>query len=106
MAKVLYIVVLFILTAMLTSCGKPLVEREFNREGKPLIVVVDFHKQIDFEEQVWDYKQGLQGQALYSHNDNQCDIKIKADSPLSVDDKQTLTLGHELLHCLYGDYHK
>lgn len=25
--------------------------------------------------------------------------------PVTVDDSKSATLGHELLHCLYGDYH-
>lgn len=52
---------------------------------------------------VWRYEEGIQGQTLYSPNDNKCEIIIY--KPKRVDDEATLTLGHELMHCLYGDYH-
>jgi hypothetical protein len=36
-----------------------------------------------------------------------CEIYLPADErPRLVDDKATLTIGHELLHCLIGDYHR
>jgi hypothetical protein len=35
-----------------------------------------------------------------------CEIYLPADErPRLVDDNATLTIGHELLHCLIGDYH-
>jgi hypothetical protein len=35
-----------------------------------------------------------------------CEIYLPADQrPRIVDDEATLTIGHELLHCLLGDYH-
>ena len=53
--------------------------------------------------EVWKFEKGIQGQALYSLDDNKCEIIIY--EPRKVDDEATLTLGHELMHCLYGDYH-
>jgi hypothetical protein len=36
-----------------------------------------------------------------------CEIYLTADRrPREVDDESTLTLGHELLHCMHGDYHR
>jgi len=32
--------------------------------------------------------------------------EIHSVKPRKVDDTATLTLGHELLHCLYGSYHR
>ena len=35
-----------------------------------------------------------------------CEIYLPSDGrPREVDDAGTLTLGHELLHCMLGDYH-
>jgi hypothetical protein len=35
-----------------------------------------------------------------------CEICLpNAQRPLQIDDEGTLTLGHELLHCMLGDYH-
>jgi hypothetical protein len=36
-----------------------------------------------------------------------CEIYLTDDTrPREVDDEGTLTLGHELLHCLLGNYHR
>ena len=36
-----------------------------------------------------------------------CEIYLPNEQrPLKVDDAATLTLGHELLHCMLGDYHR
>ena len=36
-----------------------------------------------------------------------CEIYLpNAKRPRKIDDEGTLTLGHELLHCMLGDYHR
>ena len=36
-----------------------------------------------------------------------CETYLPAEQrPREVDDGGTLSLGHELLHCMYGDYHR
>jgi len=36
-----------------------------------------------------------------------CEIYLPADQrPREIDDEGTLSLGHELLHCMHGDYHR
>jgi hypothetical protein len=36
-----------------------------------------------------------------------CEIYLPEDrQPRELDDEGTLSLGHELLHCMYGDYHR
>ena len=36
-----------------------------------------------------------------------CEIYLPSDlRPRRVDDEGTLTLGHEVLHCMLGDYHR
>ena len=36
-----------------------------------------------------------------------CEIYLPNDKrPREVDDEATLSLGHELLHCMRGDYHR
>jgi len=55
---------------------------------------------------------GLQGFALWYEFPNgkpedelyTCEIHIAR--PGRVDDTHTLTLGHEMLHCVYGSYHR
>ena len=36
-----------------------------------------------------------------------CEVYLPAEQrPREVDDAGTLSLGHEVLHCMYGDYHR
>jgi hypothetical protein len=36
-----------------------------------------------------------------------CEVYLPSDRrPREVDDEGTLSLGHELLHCMYGNYHR
>lgn len=37
---------------------------------------------------------------------NICHLDLYAVRPLKVDDDMTLTIGHEVLHCVHGQYHK
>lgn len=87
------------------GCGdKNTINQDFNREGETLSVrIITASSEKEMMNKAWKYEEGLQGQALYSTNDNKCEIIIYR--PRRVDDKATLTLGHELMHCLYGDYH-
>ena len=39
--------------------------------------------------------------------DRTCEIYLPDERrPRRIDDQGTLTLGHELLHCMLGDYHR
>lgn len=96
------------LVAFLTSCkltGAP-VSKEFNREGQEIVVSVKFLHPKKFNTYAMEGRNGLKGEVLYFRGNNRCDILIKKTRLLRVDDEATLTLGHELMHCLYGDYHK
>lgn len=88
-------------TLIISGCKGQVIDKEFNREGEKLTVTVIYSNKI--EEVAWKYEKGLMGQALYSPNDNICDIII--NSKISKSEQQK-TLGHEVMHCLYGDYHK
>ncbi len=52
-------------------------------------------------------RQGLKGKergfAVWSPNDSQCDVYLQL--PDSIDDDKTLTLGHEVFHCIAGQFH-
>lgn len=37
---------------------------------------------------------------------NMCHLDLYAVRPTEVDDDMTLTIGHEVLHCVHGQYHK
>lgn len=87
------------------GCGdKNTINKDFNREGETLSVRISTaSSEKEMRDKAWEYEKGIQGQALYSPNDNKCEIVIY--KPKRVDDEATLTLGHELMQCLYGDYH-
>lgn len=96
-------------------------EPTFDRTGSVVNVTVEIH---DTVRQVQDrYRQvhnlprshdltGLQGFAVWyewpsgepENTEYTCDIHVV--QPRRVDDNNTLTLGHELLHCIYGSYHR
>jgi len=63
---------------------------------------------IDRREIRQDYRHGFS--ILKTHRETgarTCEIYLPNDQrPREVDDEGTLTLGHELLHCMRGDYHR
>jgi len=63
---------------------------------------------IDLREIRQDYRHGFS--ILKTHRETgarTCEIYLPNDQrPREVDDERTLTLGHELLHCMRGDYHR
>lgn len=52
---------------------------------------------------VWPEWRDKDGNPIEKKDEFECEIH--AVQPKSVDDNATMTLGHELLHCLYGSYH-
>jgi hypothetical protein len=67
-----------------------------------------FGGHIDRREIRQDYRHGFS--ILKTNRDTgarTCEIYLPNDQrPAKVDDGGTLTLGHELLHCMLGDYHR
>ena len=54
-----------------------------------------------------DEDEQLEGCALFMHRPNgTSDCEVHIVHPSYVDDEETLTLGHEVLHCVYGLYHE
>ena len=64
--------------------------------------------QIDLREIRQDYRRGFS--ILKRDRETgalRCEIYLPNDQqPRAVDDEGTLSLGHELLHCMRGDYHR
>jgi hypothetical protein len=63
---------------------------------------------VDWREIRQDYRHGFS--ILKTNRETgtrTCEIYLPNDQrPAKVDDDGTLTLGHELLHCMLGDYHR
>jgi len=109
-------------TLLLGSCDQrePIVPT-FDRTGLVMEVRINTYdnlKQVhDVYREVHDLPRahdltGLQGFAVWYEFPNgkpedelyTCEIHIAR--PARVDDSHTLTLGHEMLHCVYGSYHR
>lgn len=113
----------FLATALLlSSCeqGEKVVPT-FDRSGLVMSVQINVYDTLGEVEEV--YRQvhdlhrtqelaGLQGFAVWYEypngkpNDEPYECTIHVARPGRVDDNNTLTLGHEMLHCIYGSYHK
>jgi hypothetical protein len=67
-----------------------------------------FGAHIDLREIRQDYRHGFS--ILKTNRETgarTCEIYFQNDQrPREVDDEATLSLGHELLHCMRGDYHR
>jgi hypothetical protein len=63
---------------------------------------------VDLREIRQDYRHGFS--ILKTHRETgarTCEIYLPNDKrPREVDDEGTLTLGHEFLHCMRGEYHR
>lgn len=102
------IFLIIMLSTLLSSCSSgSLIAGDLDREGQWLKVKV---KRISPD--LWAKSHGRleadkNGESIYYLNDptNECVIHIISRGRGMVDGVYTLTLGHELMHCLYGDYH-
>jgi hypothetical protein len=89
--------------------------KEHNRSGKQItITVYEYDSYADVNKALAEFaKENNQeksgdvslGWAAWDRLEPyQCEIHIKP--PDKIDDDDTLTLGHEMSHCLYGSYHR
>jgi len=102
---------------LLVSCEqmKTPMQKEHNRSEKEITITVYEYKTYTEVSKALEIFQAERGQQAtkdtslgWSGWDReepyQCEIHIKA--PTRIDDEDTLTLGHEMAHCLYGSYHR
>lgn len=102
---------------LLASCEqqKTPMQKEHNRTGKPItITVYEYGSYTEVSAALTKFQKEL-GQPITKQTSlgwsgwdkeepYQCEIHIKP--PTKIDDDDTLTLGHEMAHCLYGSYHR
>lgn len=102
---------------LLASCEqqKTPMQKEHNRTGKPItITVYEYDSYAEVSLALMKFQKELNQPVTketslgWSGWDRQepyeCVIHIKP--PTKIDDDDTLTLGHEMAHCLYGSYHR
>lgn len=108
MKAILFLLIVLFLTGCASTAG-----------GEPVIKTMERYS-IDLKVNLFDTKsemhrairaRGVQGfmfsndgAALIHTSSNKCEIF--AIRPTSLNDNETLVLGHELLHCIYGEYHR
>lgn len=98
--------ILFLCLIASGCAGNPVIKKEFDREGEVLNVTIKTYQgERRFKNAVRNYTRGKSGEAVYSPDDNVCEISLVRDLNIKVDEDFTSALGHELMHCLYGDYH-
>ena len=76
--------------------------------GELVKLQADFGAHIDRRDVRQDYRHGFS--ILKTNRETgarTCEIYLpNSKRPTQVDDEGTLILGHELLHCMLGDYHR
>lgn len=77
-----------------------------NKEGTHLnVTVYAVRTESDLNDIAPEPAYTLKGQTVYELNGDNCRIYIIRPRVFKIDGDYTMTLGHELMHCLYGDYH-
>ncbi len=117
----LVLVVLFSILPTSCSSDRPPVQGSIDRAGKPIEVTVLFYDSVREVRDAYALAHsvspntvdgGLQGFAQWPEwrgeepADAGYECTIHTVRPQRVDDRHTLTLGHEMLHCLLGTYHE
>lgn len=116
-----------VIAIMLTACEprKTPVEKAHDRTGAPIeITVYTYQTQRQLDEAYreihgirrsddpdrrhgfaqWPEWRDKDGNAVNDGGKWTCDIHVI--EPKYIDDEPTLTLGHEMVHCIYGSYHE
>lgn len=101
------LITIIALGVLMTGCNTTYINKEFDKEGQWMKVKVDRTESTSFSRKEGFKRKGKAGEATYYLNDpkNACKLTIMSKGAIRLDDKYALTLGHELMHCLYGDYH-
>lgn len=111
----------------LTACEqKPNIDKPINREDQAITTTVHLYNSkdqvekkyreiynIDYSNQavdllgfaIWNEFRDAQGNPI-EPKDRPLHCDIYAVRPTRIDDEATRTLGHELMHCIYGKFHK
>jgi len=122
------VVIIFIGTGLFTGCdrGKPLITPTIDREGVPITLTVFFyntpqqvttkyrqinnidpssHVQLRDGFAVWSEWRDEQGNSV-TDPEQELTCEVHTAQPRRLEDQATMILGHEILHCIYGSYHR
>lgn len=105
---VIGVLILGLVILLGANYGGERIQPEFDREGQYIKVYIEFY---DTESELMDAIAPWnpddiphKGMAGWSLDENYC--YLFSLKPQYVDDDHTMTVGHELLHCVYGQYHR
>lgn len=115
-------IIVMIICVMITACTTedPIIEGSIDRVGQEIKVTTHFYDNpsdlrrkyaIVHNVSLRLVDNGLQGFAVWHEWPNgepentEFECQIHSIKPKRIDDRHVTTLGHELLHCLYGTYH-
>lgn len=109
---VIFTAILIVLGMLLlwVSSNSERIIKTFDRTGEEIVLTVHvYNTQVELVNAInirvgYEVDPDHLGLAIYSPDDNICEIF--ALEPKKVDGEKTRTLGHELLHCIYGEVHK
>lgn len=119
-------IIAFLALFLLTSCdqNESNIDQKINRESLPIKTTVHFYNNVeevrkkyrelnnlDKDQEVltegfaiWpEWKDQSGNSVIPEGKELRCDIYTVR--PSKIDDEAVLTLGHEMLHCVYGKYH-
>ena len=124
MNKILISIISALLLASCDNVSKEDLKGSIDRTGKQILTTVYFYNSTEEVQSKYreihnlprDHKTNIQGFAQWPEfrdpNGNPIvdDTKpltcvIHTIKPKKIDDEATLTLGHEMLHCIIGSYH-
>ena len=83
------------------------IKPEFDRTDTPLLIKLHIYENRAQLMRAVEETSRIRGQAVWyenPENPNECEIHVMR--PRIVDGDVTLTWGHELIHCVYGNYHE
>ncbi len=109
----LFTIYFFTLLGLVVSCSeqKTSLTQDFDRSGGAMPITVVVYPTIADMKIAYREHSGkpahtdLQGWSTWTPSEpSEC--TIHTTKPKSIDDNVTMTWGHELVHCVYGNFHK
>lgn len=106
------LLILFVLLISCTEAPKDKIEKELFRANQENRISVYFYptkRQLneEYNKRYGGNETEREGFAVWANPGKMpywCEIHVL--EPIWIDDENTLTMGHELAHCIYGSYHK
>lgn len=110
---VLWITMVFLLTACSST---QILDKDFDQSNQPItVIVITYPGEKELAESYWKFlgkelkdDKVIKGYSIWSRQgDTNLTCEIHVINPSNADDDDRMeTWGHELVHCVYGRFHK